>query len=218
MKKGKKFKIAKTSFEIALGIIVAFFVIFFVLTKFSASPVFVFNKTTMWVMTGSMDPTIPPRTYILVEKVSADQVEIGDIIVFRSTDPRIAGQFNTHRVIDKSGNDFITQGDNPTTNPYPDEYPAKAENVVGRYVRSMPVLTFLGRIVMTPVGFATLILLFLVTMILCVLPDVKEAIALKKREDEEEKEKEKRRLIDEEIRRIKEELEGKGADGEGTDA
>ena len=203
MKKGKPLKIAKIGLEVLLGILVATFAIMFLMSKITASPVFVFNKTTMWVMTQSMDPTIPPKTYILVEKATAEDVEEGDIIVFRSTDPRIYGQFNTHRIVSKDGNTFVTKGDN---NPGDDGiYSAKAENIVGKYVQSLPVLTFMGRVVMTPVGFAVLIILFLITMAFCIIPDVKESLKLKKQENEKEREEEKRRLIDEEIRRLKEE-------------
>lgn len=202
MKREKSFKILKTAFEVLLGVIVALFIVFFIMSKVSSSPIFLFNKTTMWVMTESMDPTIPPRTYILVEQVTADEVEIDDIIVFKSTDPKIYGQYNTHRVKEKNGNVFVTKGDN---NPADDgQYSAKAENIVGRYVKTLPVMTFIGRVVMTPAGFAVLIVLLIITITLCVIPDVKEALELKKQEDADEKEKEKRRLIDEEIRRLQE--------------
>ena len=211
MKKEKAFKVAKISLGILIGLIAVLFIGFFVASKVSSSPLFLFNRTTMWVMTDSMDPTIPPRTYILVEKVTAEDVEVGDIIVFVSDDPRIMGQYNTHRVVEKNGNEFVTKGDN---NPSTDgEYSAKAGNIVARYVKSLPVMTFMGRVVVTPVGFATLIVLLLIAMTVCVVPDLKEAAELKRKETEEEKEKEKRRLIDEEIERLKE-SEGKN----GTDA
>ena len=202
MKKEKSFKIIKTAFEILLGVVVVLYVGFFILSKVNTSPVFVFNKTTMWVMTESMDPTIPPKTYILVEKVSADEVEVGDVVVFISEDPTIYGQYNTHRVIEKDGDKFVTKGDNPKS-PV-DKYPATAQTIVGRYVRTMPVMTFMGRVVMTPVGFAALIVVFMVSITFCVIPDLKQALADKNKEDEEVREREKRRLIEEEIRRLKE--------------
>ena len=201
MKKAKLYKTAKISLEIFFGLIAVAFVAFFIMSKVSASPVFVFDRTAMWVMTESMDPTIPPKTYILVEKATADDVEVGDIIVFRSTDPRIYGEYNTHRVINKTGNVFVTKGDHNGADD--GEYSAKAENIIGRYVKDLPVMTYIGRVVMTPAGFAVLIALFLATTVICFIPDIKEAAKLKEQEDAEEKEKEKRRLIDEEICRLK---------------
>ena len=198
----KVVKILKIALEALLGVMVVAFLALFIMSKATASPIFLFNRTTMWVMTESMDPTIPPRTYILVEKATAADVEVGDIVVFRSTDPRIAGQFNTHRVIAKDGDTFVTKGDN---NPVDDGiYSAQKENIVGKYVDTLTFMTYLGRLVMTPVGFALLIVLFLATMAFCVVPDVKSAFRDKKKEDEEEKQKEIRRQIDEEVRRLKE--------------
>lgn len=202
MKKGKTAKALKLGLKILFGIFVFAFLALFVASKVTTSPIFLFNKTTMWVMTQSMDPTIPPRTYILVEKATADDVNVGDVIVFRSTDPRIKGNFNTHRIIAKSGNTIVTKGDN---NDQDDGiYSAKPEDVVGRYVRKIGFLTFLGRIVMTPIGFAILLILFIITMSFSVFPDVKEAIAAKTEDDEKKKSDEIRRLIEEEVQRLKE--------------
>lgn len=202
MKKVKASKVLKVVMMTVFGVTVALFLAMFIMSRVSASPVFLFRKTAMWLMTESMDPTIPPRTYILVEKATADDVEVGDIIVFRSTDPRINGHFNTHRIVEKDGDRIVTKGDHNTADDGP--YSAKAENVVGKYVKSLPVLTFLGRIVMTPLGFTVLLILFLATLALGVAPDFKSAMREKEKEDEIEKQKEIRRLIDEEVRRLQE--------------
>lgn len=202
MKANRSYKIIRTAIEVFLGVVVVLFVGVFIMAKTSSSPLFVFNKTTMWVMTESMSPTIQPRTYILVEKITAEEAEVGDIIVFRSTDPRIKNQFNTHRIIEKNGDKFVTKGDN---NPTDDGiYSALAENIVGRYVATLPVMTLIGRVTMTSVGFAILIVLLIIAMAACIIPDVKEAVKIKQAEAEEEKEKEKRRLFEEEMRRLKE--------------
>lgn len=201
-KKDTVFRISKAVIKIGLGAIAVLFVIFFIMSKVNSTPMFVFNRTAMWVLTESMDDTIPPKTYILVEKATADDVDVNDVVVFRSTDPRIYGQYNTHRIISKTGNVFVTKGDNNTEDD--GEYSALAENIVGRYVRNMPVMTFIGRVVITPAGFACLIVLFVLTTVICFIPDMKAAIRLKAIEDEEEKENEKRRIMEEEIRRLKE--------------
>ncbi len=199
MKKNKGIKIARIIISIFFAILVIGVLVVFILARVNASPVFLFNKTSMWVMTNSMDPTIPPKTYILVEKATADDVEEGDIIVFKSTDPRIQGHYNTHRIISKNGDTIITKGDNNIADD--GAYSAKAENIVGKYVKKLPVLTFLGRILITPVGFIIIILLFLVTIGISIAPDFKAAMKAKAKED---KEKEIRRLIDEEVQKLKE--------------
>ena len=200
MKSEKIKKALKLPFEIlAIGILLCLFVLF-VMTKTSNKPVFIANKTTMWVMTESMSPTIAPKTYVLVEKVDASEVEVGDIVVFVSTDPRIYGQYNTHRVIEKNGDNFVTKGDN---NPGDDGiYSAQAENIVARYVRTLTVMTFLGRLVLSPVGFAVVMALFVLTTILCILPDIRNALKQKDKEDDEEKKREMERLIQEEVAKM----------------
>ena len=202
MTERKGVKVAKLTLKIVFGAVIVLFMALFIMSKVSSSPIFLFNKTTMWVMTESMDPTIPPRTYILVEKATADDVQEGDIIVFRSSDPRIQGQFNTHRLVFKSGDNLVTKGDNNAATD--GAYSPKPEDVVGKYVKSLGAMTFLGRVAMTPVGYAVLVIVFIATMIICVIPDVKDAVRAKEEDDEEQKKKEIRRLIDEEVRRLKE--------------
>ena len=96
----------------------------------------------------------------------------------------------------------MTKGDNNVNTD--GEYSPKPEDVVGKYVKSLSGMTFLGRLVMTPAGYAVLIVIFLATMVICVIPDMKAAVKVKEEEDEKEKQKEIRRLIDEEVRRLKE--------------
>ena len=75
----------------------------------------VFGKSIMQVVSGSMEPTIYPGDYILVEKVSYDELEEGDIITFYSSDSSILGMPNTHRIaeINEDGS-FVT---NAASNP-----------------------------------------------------------------------------------------------------
>jgi len=126
--------------------------------------VFAFGYAAVWIQSGSMEDTIPTDSYILVKRTTAAEVEVGDVIMFYSDDPKLNGGFNTHRVKRIIGDHekFITQGDNKETNPGEDIYPAEGKNVVGRYVRNMPVLTMIGRLFRTTLG---LVLLFAVTLI-----------------------------------------------------
>lgn len=196
-------KALKIAFEVLAGAVLVCLFVVFLLTKTAGHPLFVGGRTTMWVMTQSMSPTIAPKTYILVEQVTADKVEIGDIVVFVSTDPRIAGQYNTHRVVDKDGDIFVTKGDNNPTDDGP--YSAQADNIVGRYVRTLPVLTFLGRMMLSTVGFVVVMVLFVLTTVLCILPDIKNVLRQKEQEDEEAKQREMQRRVQEEVARLESE-------------
>ena len=209
MKKFNVKKIIKSVLEGVLIAAVAAVVVVFIITKINGDPVWIFGRTTMFVMTDSMSPTIEARTYILVKKATADDVEVGDVIVFYSTDPAIYGQLNTHRIVEKDGDNIVTKGDhNPSTD---GAYSAKAENIVGKYVRTMPVLTFIGRIVMQPMGFATVTMFLVVFIVMIVMGDVKanlqEAI---EKENKEKAEAAKQKLFEEELERLK--REGVNAD------
>ena len=228
--KKKAAGIIKKIFGFAAAAVMVLFFVLFIMTKFSGSPVFLFGRTTMWVMTESMSGTIEPRTYILVRSATADDVRVadeeyeGDIIVFISDDPRIAGSLNTHRAIAKKANgDFVTKGDNNLSDD--GEYSAKAANVVGIYERTLPVMTFLGRVVLAPVGFMIIMILFVAVTAICVLPDIKNAVRSTEDDAAEKKKKEMDRLVREEVLRLEREgvnatdlsEEGKNAEGGGDD-
>ncbi len=192
-------KVIKTTVHAVAILFLLFIVVVFVLSKISGSPVFVFGKTTMWVTTDSMNPTIPARTYILVEKVDASEVKKGDIIAFISTDPQIYGSINTHRIVSEDGEPLVTKGDNNLVDD--GAYSAKPENIVGRYVKTLPVMTLFGRIILSNVGFVLVIITFLIVVLVCYIPDIKNA--LKRKEDEPDIEDDAKEEIE---RRVKEEM------------
>ena len=84
------------------------------------------------VISGSMEPELPVGSMIVVKRVEPEEVKVGDIITFFSTDPTLRGGVNTHRVvdIDDSGMDilFMTKGD---ANQFMDEYGAVGSNLIG---------------------------------------------------------------------------------------
>lgn len=200
MKAEKIKKIAKVIFQIIVGILLACIAVVFLFSKLSGSPLFFFGKTTMWVMTDSMNPTIPARSYILVEKVTAEEVKEGDIIAFYSTDPLIQGSINTHRVIKAENGIFVTKGDNNDVSD--GAYSAKAENIVGRYVRTLPAMTFVGRIILSDIGFLVVVMLFLAVTLICYMPDLKKLAVKKDDEAEEEKQRRIDKMIQEEVQKL----------------
>ena len=57
--------------------------------KIRNKPAFIGNKAAVWILTDSMSDEIPENTYILVEKVSAKDIRVGDVITFTSDDPSL---------------------------------------------------------------------------------------------------------------------------------
>jgi signal peptidase len=107
--------------------IVAVAVIWFAVGLFPVQP------TT--VISGSMRPTLDVGDIVIIAKVPASSVEIGDIIQFREAE----GVTTVHRVVDieESGGEtvFITQGD---ANGEPDANSVLPDNVVGKAVFDIP--------------------------------------------------------------------------------
>lgn len=101
------------------------------------------GSTAYTVLTGSMQPTYPPGTLIVVKPTPGDQLKAGDVITFQpeSGNPSVT----THRIIsivyDASGKRrFITKGD---ANNATDPVQLVEEQVRGRLLYSVP---YLGRI------------------------------------------------------------------------
>lgn len=87
------------------------------------------------VISTSMTPVIDEGDCIIVKSMDAEQLEVGDIITFRSEDPYIYGYLNTHRIVSietDENNDpvFHTKGD---ANSGEDVYTVKEKNIIGRY-------------------------------------------------------------------------------------
>lgn len=175
---------------------------FVMIGRVTNKPIFIFGKTAVWIVTNSMETEIPERSFILLEKVDASEVKVDDVIMFRSSDPALKGGFNTHRVIDVKENEFITKGDH---NLVEDIYPALKTNVVGRYVRVLPVLSALMRFFSTPFGMVALAILLIGLFAAMFVPDFLRKNREKTAKENERHEQEKQKLIEEEIERLKKE-------------
>ncbi|UCR88402.1 signal peptidase I [Mycetocola spongiae] len=83
------------------------------------------------VLTGSMEPLMPPGTTVVVKPIPFDQIRVGDVITYQlsSGEPEVV----THRVvgvdITPDGPRLRTQGD---ANPAEDPTPVREEQVRGK--------------------------------------------------------------------------------------
>lgn len=162
---------------------------------------FIGGQAIMWVKTPSMEPKIPERSYIVIEKTTPADVRVNNIIVFRSDDPMLDGAYNTHRVVEVIGDheEFVTKGDN---NAVADKYTAKAENIVGKYKRNLPMLSVFGRLLQTPTGVIISVTLMFGIILLLYVPDMVKAT----KERTELIEKKRREQIDELVKQEVEKL------------
>ncbi|MBR6548551.1 MAG: signal peptidase I [Clostridia bacterium] len=155
----------------------------------------VFGYKLNSVVTQSMEPTIDKGDIVITENVTyvpegatvidedpdavrAEDLKVGDIITFYSTEPAIYGQLNTHRIMeittDEDGNlAFVTKGDN---NPIEDSELALATNVYGRYAGTIPFLGSLFEFIKdeSGIGYFTIILIpFLLLIVIQVVKFIK---------------------------------------------
>lgn len=100
------------------------------------------------VLTGSMRPTLPPGTLVVVKPVPVEDIGVGDVITFQITSgaPAVA----THRVIARSIDSgsgetrFTTQGDANTT---PDPEQVRPVQVRGKVWYAVPYLGWVNQAV-----------------------------------------------------------------------
>lgn len=113
------------------------------------------------VVTGSMEPAIHPGDMVILR--AQDDYETGDIVTYR------ANSYITHRVIEKTENGYITQGDANNT---PDDEILKSR-IVGQVVLAIPRIGYAVDFLKSPVG----ILLLMVGLFLMIeLPGVAEKL------------------------------------------
>ncbi|MBQ7625125.1 MAG: signal peptidase I [Clostridia bacterium] len=140
------------------------------------------------VLSGSMEPTIPVNSMIMVKKVDPEAVKVGDVITFYSTDPSLNGAINTHRVIEiteESGElAFVTQGD---ANVVKDDYLTLSRNLIGKVIFKSRAIGFIVTLAANPVIFIPVIILPLVVLLVVnVVKTVRISKEMIKEEDAEE--------------------------------
>ena len=127
----------------AVMLLGVFLIVSFMSAHFKGEVPRIGDYSVMHIVSESMEPTIEKGTYILVKKTKPENIDQGDVICFYSTDPRIYGCPNTHRVVEEPYFEngellFTTKGDK---NPVADTEPAKADKLIGVWVKNMTGLT-----------------------------------------------------------------------------
>jgi signal peptidase len=109
------------------------------------------------VLSGSMAPTYPVGSLLVVSPIDASQVEPGMAVTF--DDPADNGRIVTHRVISRAPGDtlaFVTRGDANATD---DPFPVPARSVHGRVLWSVPGLGTVVDALAWPRGFLVLVVI-----------------------------------------------------------
>lgn len=140
----------------------------------------VFGFSFLQVATGSMEPTIPIGTIIVVRQTDAALIKEGDVICFYSSDPMIHGKPNTHRVVrieqDNGRLAFITMGDAAEEE---DPYPVYPDQLIGVYVFKLRTRNIAG-VLHSPYFFFFALLVPLCVVVFVELLSVKKSAEEKK--------------------------------------
>ncbi|HTM84796.1 MAG TPA: signal peptidase I [Mycobacterium sp.] len=102
------------------------------------------------VLTGSMEPTLPPGTLVVVRPTPVQDIRVGSVLTYqiRSGEPDVV----SHRVLSRSVSTdgtttFITKGDN---NDSPDANPVTPAQIKGTVWYSVPLLGYVNNAVNGP--------------------------------------------------------------------
>ena len=114
------------------------------------------------IVSPSMDPVIKVYDVVVNKKVkSPNEISVGDIITYVSTNPTSEGMTITHRVIEVEGSSegqyaYRTQGDN---NSAPDATYVTFDNVIGKEIIIIPSLGKLQFLLANKKGWLFLLLI-----------------------------------------------------------
>lgn len=129
-----------------------------VLTRGGETPDFM-GYSLFRVVTGSMKPEINENDLIVVRKTDPSEVKTGDVISFYSSDPKLNGAVNTHRVTEIANDGgtitFTTKGD---ANLVEDQYTVNGKNLIGVVVFKSGFLGKLSGIISNPLVFFPIII------------------------------------------------------------
>ncbi|WGD37945.1 signal peptidase I [Lysinibacter sp. HNR] len=98
------------------------------------------GATSLTVLTGSMEPTLPPGTIVVIQPRAVEDIRVGDVVTYQLESGR--PEVVTHRVVGIRENAsgeiaFTMRGDNNTLN---DPRPVIEEQVRGVLIYAIPYL------------------------------------------------------------------------------
>ncbi|MFC1920495.1 signal peptidase I [Chloroflexota bacterium] len=154
---------------------IAWYTVLSLVVLFMAVAVFIYASPHIgWhvnaVVSGSMEPALKVGSLVVNCPVEAEQVEVGDVITFRTVS---AGEtMITHRVISIGKNSplyFRTQGDASST---PDPFTVPASNLVGKICLHIPYGGYFTEFLKSSAGFIFSIVLpgiiLFISYVICV--------------------------------------------------
>ncbi len=142
---------------VILMLMMAILVITMIQSQRTGGPPDLFGHQLYIITGGSMNPTFEAGSLAILDPVSADEIDVGDVITYRGASAETP--LTTHRVreVNESGGErsFVTRGDANRV----DDPPVMAEQLVGRVVYTVPYAGRLMEFGQTRRGLLTLVII-----------------------------------------------------------
>lgn len=184
----KYFQIPYKIIKAIIFIVLLLYVVFTIIQRVSGNQS-IFGYRLFAVATGSMVPDYNINDVLAIKEVNHNEIKVGDDITYLGKKQDVSGKIVTHRIIDieeKNGKKtYLTKGINNDV-----EDPAIGDNqIYGKVVGKVPVVTQINHIVKNQYGFFFLIFLPLVIVIFLEIADTvtemkQDKIEKDKKEDE----------------------------------
>lgn len=184
----KYFQIPYKIIKAIIFIVLLLYVVFTIIQRVSGNQS-IFGYRLFAVATGSMVPDYNINDVLAIKEVNHNELKIGDDITYLGKKQDVSGKIVTHRIIDITEKDgkktYLTKGINNEV-----EDPTIGDNqIYGKVVGKVPVVTQINHIVKNQYGFFFLIFLPLVIVIFLEIADTvtemkQDKIEKDKKEDE----------------------------------
>ena len=149
MKEKKKIKISDIIVDILLALaLIVLGMSIFIAFKFKENPedAYLFGYKPVYILTGSMEPTLREKGICIVQKTTYDDVDVDDIVMYTIEDKTI-----THRIVEKTEEGIRTKGDN---NNVRDAYLLQEDNIKAKVVFIMNfTATIINDLQSGPMGY-----------------------------------------------------------------
>ena len=166
----KYFQIPYKIIKAIIFIVLLLYVVFTIIQRVSGNQS-IFGYRLFAVATGSMVPDYNINDVLAIKEVNHNEIKVGDDITYLGKKQDVSGKIVTHRIIDieeKNGKKtYLTKGINNDV-----EDPTIGDNqIYGKVVGKVPVVTQINHIVKNQYGFFFLIFLPLVIVIFLEIAD-----------------------------------------------
>ena len=188
MKKPAKY-ILKT-IKVILTIIIVCILAVIIVQKVSNNSINLGGYGIYTVVTGSMEPELDVRDMILAKRASGVEYDVGDIIIYNGTESSFKDKLITHRVISKERKNnklyYTVKGDAN----YVEDPEISSDQVIGKVITKLAVLSLLSRILSNPFGFFFMIFVPFVVFAFISFIDIKKELEEVNSECEDSEKKE----------------------------